>query len=51
MNQHWLDDALCDALVAARQGHYDGRDVEFHLETLIDRVREKYDTEHLAEDE
>ncbi len=32
-------DPLCDALVAARQGVYDGQTVEQHLEHLINRVR------------
>lgn len=35
-----LDDNLCDALCAARQGKYDGMDVETHLEHLIARFRE-----------
>lgn len=36
----WLDDALCDALAAARMGKYDGVTVEVHLEHLIRRVRD-----------
>lgn len=34
-----LDDALCDAFMAAKHGSYDGRKVEAHLESLIERVR------------
>lgn len=39
--QHWLDDSLCNALVAARQGVYDGLTAEQHLEMLVGRVRER----------
>jgi hypothetical protein len=34
-----LDDNLCDALCAARQGKYDGMTAETHLRHLIDRLR------------
>ncbi len=39
-----FDDALCNALVAARQGEYDSLTVEDHLEMLIERVRENTST-------
>lgn len=35
-----FEDALCDALIAARYGKYDGKTVETHLEHLIERVRQ-----------
>jgi len=38
-DREWLDDALCDALMAARHGKSDGMTVETHLEHLIERVR------------
>lgn len=34
-----IEDALCDALMAARHGRYDGMTVEMHLENLIERLR------------
>lgn len=36
-----IDDALCDALMAAHHGKYDGLDVETHLKLLIERVRQE----------
>ncbi len=36
-----LDDPICDALMAARDGYYDNLTVEHHLEMLLDRVRGK----------
>lgn len=46
VTSEWLDDALCDALMAARHGKYDGLTVEQHLEHLIERVRDAPPPEH-----
>lgn len=36
----WLDDAICNALMAAKFGRYDGVTVEMHLEYILEKVRE-----------
>lgn len=41
----WVDDAICDCLMAAIHGNYDGRDVESHLRRLLDKWREVHPEE------
>lgn len=44
-----LDDQACDALVAARQGKYDGLTAEWHVEKLIATIRSLNPTERGTE--